>query len=85
MLLQFQIPCLRYQVLVEAFVRLFINEAKAGLLIDVTCRRQNAVCPKRDLAEADLLRKLYAFIHQASANAKPTRFWFNEQQAQLRR
>lgn len=57
---QFQIPRLRYQVLAEAVLRLFINEAKAGLLIDLTCRRQNVVCPECNLAVAGLLRELYA-------------------------
>src|SRR5512140_1600574 len=60
-----------------------MDQAKAGLLVDVTGGDQDAIGPQRDLPIAHLSGESKAFLHQAAPDAKTARLRLDVHQAQL--
>ncbi len=67
-----ELPGLRHQVVPEAVMRLLLDQAKAGLLVDVPRRVKNVVGPENDLPVTGQSRKADALGHQPLAQAEPS-------------
>src|SRR5512137_699234 len=68
----------------KAMMRLRMDEAKAGRLVDVPGRHQDAVGPEYDLSVPRLSPEADAFLRQAAADAQPARVGLHIHQTQLR-
>src|SRR5262249_34573678 len=82
---QIQLPRLAHQVLAEAAVRLRLDEAVAGGLVDTPRARQDAVGPQHDAGVAGGAREQTALLDQAGADAEAARGGLHVEQAQLGR
>lgn len=67
----------------KALMRLFQNEAKARLLVDMPRDVKNAVGPENDFAVIRLSGKAHAFPYQAGAQAESAGLWLDHQQTKL--
>src|SRR5439155_2578364 len=81
--LQSQIPGLADEVLAEAVMRFRAGQPKAGRLIDVTRRDQDALGPQRDLLITRLPREADAFGDEPRPDAEAARRWLDQQQPQF--
>src|SRR5512143_4206431 len=62
--------------------RLARGECETGSLIDVACRRQNAVRPERNLPVAGSMREAHALVHQPGSEAEPAPLRIDQQQTE---
>src|SRR5260370_66996 len=70
-------------VVAEAPVRLLVDQAEAGGLVDAPGGAQHAVGPQRELPVAGVPREAHALVHEARADAEPARLRLDQQQPQL--
>jgi len=64
-------------------MRLLVNQAEAGFLVDATGRKQIALRPKDNFLIAGAASELDAFVDQGMAETKAARTGFDEQEAEL--
>ncbi len=67
----------------EAAVLLLLDQAEAGLLVDLAGGHQDIVGPQHHGAVADRPREANTLLHQALADAQPAHLRLDQQQAQL--
>src|SRR2546429_9357135 len=81
---QLERPGLRDKRLAETVVPLLAHDPKPGRLVQPPGGGELALGPEHELAVARLAGEAHAFVHQARAEARPTRLRLDPPQAQLR-
>src|SRR5258706_15437832 len=65
-------------------VLLFLDAAKSGALINSARGEEDALGPERDRCIAGLSREMDALLGERAPDAKPSRLFLHQQQAQFR-
>src|SRR2546430_17039878 len=82
--LQHQLPGLADEIDAKTMVLLFLDTAKSGALINSARGEQDALGPERDRCIAGLSCEMDALLGERAADAKPSRLFLHQQQAQFR-
>src|SRR5260370_40322986 len=82
--LKLQLPSLADEIDAKTMVLLFAHAAKAGALINSARGEQDALGPERDRRIARLSCEMEALLGERAPDAKPSRLFLHQQQAQFR-
>src|SRR5712664_2838559 len=82
--LELQLPGLADEIDAKTMVLLFLDAAKSGALINSARGEKDALGPERDRSIAGLPCEMDALLGEGAPDAKSSRFFLHQQQAQFR-
>src|SRR5260370_42456823 len=82
--LKLQLPGFTDEIDAKTMVLLFLDAAKSGALINSARGEEDALGPERDRCIAGLPCEMDALLGEGAPDAKSSRFFLHQQQAQFR-